>query len=43
MALIISKKDLKKTIKLLEKNNEEYFIIGEIIQNIRSKKRCIIS
>ena len=43
MALIISKKDLKKTHKLLEKNNEEYFIIGKIIKNIRNKKRCIIS
>ena len=43
MALIISKKDLKKTHKLLKKNNEEYFIIGKIIKNTRNKKRCIIS
>ena len=43
MALIISKKDLKKTQKLFEKLKEDYFIIGKIIKNIRNEKRCIIN
>jgi len=43
MALIISKKDLKKTQKFYEKNKEEFFIIGKVIKNRKNEERCIIT
>jgi len=43
MALIISKKDLKKSQKFFENKKEEFFIIGRIIKNIKNEDRCIIS
>ena len=42
MAVIISKKDLKKTQKFFEKYKEDFFIIGKIVKNIKNEERCII-
>ena len=43
MAIIISKKDLKKIKKFFENNKEEFFVIGQIVKNVKSEERCIIS
>ena len=43
MALIISKKDLRKVQKFFESKKEEFFIIGQIIKSIKNEERCIIN
>ena len=43
MALIISKKDLVKTLKFFKNKKEEFFIIGQIIKSIKNEERCIIN
>ena len=42
MVLIISKKDLKKLEKLLKKEREDFFIIGEVTKNTNNGERCVI-
>ena len=42
MALIISKKDLKKAKNFFDKNKEEFFIIGRTIKNTRNGENCKI-
>ena len=42
MAFIISKNELKKTQKFFENINEEIFIIGKTIKNIRNGQNCKI-
>ena len=42
MAFVISVEDLNNVNKLLEKYNEECFVIGKIIKKLKKNKRCII-
>ena len=42
MALIISKKNLKKAELILKNNNEKFFIIGKVIKNTNNEERCTI-